>query len=202
MGERVGGGEADERRAGHLPERQREHLRHHTFALERGDTLRRALVERGDEVTGGEVAAAAAGGLPFDAGHEEVLAAHDVIDQLADLPRRARRVGVELIRLDPGQDPSGRGNGLLQRLRCSWAASPDRVGGRARPYRCGCARLQGASPGSRSSADSGPASRRSASLVHTRWPGGGKPNNSSSRGVDPSTKRVHPGCVDFDCTEW
>ena len=40
------------------------------------------------------------------------------------------------------------------------------------------------------------------SAVHTGWPGGGKPNSSSSRGVDPSTNCTHDGCVAFDCTEW
>jgi len=49
-------------------------------------------------------------------GLEEVLAAHDVVDQVADLPLGARGVAVELILRHVDEDSAGGGDGLFEHL--------------------------------------------------------------------------------------
>ena len=119
MGERVGGGQTHERRAGELAEGQLHGLLEGARCPEGGDGLLGPLLVGGQVVAGGEVGCrgavvdvlAGVGGR-----REEVAAAHDVVDDVPHLPGLARRRVVELIRLHAGQNTLGNANRLLETL--------------------------------------------------------------------------------------
>ena len=83
----------------------------------------RAVVSSYAATKSPEASSASRRRLAREPGHEEPVSAGDVVDQVPDLPRLARRRIVELVGLHIAQDVAGGGDGLFEGLRAHGSVS-------------------------------------------------------------------------------
>src|SRR5690606_29495296 len=107
VGERVGGGDAEQRRGGHLSEAGIDGAFEGPVGLERGQARRGGVGVPGAEVAGRRAVAGVGELDAVDGCPGPVLGADHVIDQLADVPLGTRRGCLQLVGADLGEQPGG-----------------------------------------------------------------------------------------------